>query len=110
MAAILTFAMSGVRGPAQAVPQRARLTLPTTPGSYIGLYPDGVPSSYAGVTAFAAATGVRPSVVPYYSGWLEPFQARFAAAAAEEHAVPLVQMDPDDVSVAKIGLGATTAT
>ena len=105
VAAVLTFAVSGGRGPAQAVPQRERFALRTTPGSYIGLYPDGVPSSYAGVTAFAAATGVRPSVVPYYSGWLEPFKASFAAMAAKQHAVPLVQIDPDNVRIGRIAAG-----
>jgi UDP-N-acetyl-D-mannosaminuronate dehydrogenase len=46
---------------------------PTTPGSYLRLYPDRVPDSYAGVTAFTTATGVKPRVVLCYSGWLEPF-------------------------------------
>ena len=78
--------------------------LPATPGSYIGLYPEGVPGSYAGVTAFTTATGIRPDVVPYYSGWFEPFQAEFAATAANG-AVPLVQINPDGVSVAAIAAG-----
>jgi mannan endo-1,4-beta-mannosidase len=81
------------------------LALPTTPGSYVGLYPEGVPASYAGVTAFTAATGITPNVVPYYSGWLEPFKAGFAKTAASNGAVPLVQMDPDNVSVAAIASG-----
>ena len=57
------------------------------------------------MTAFAAATGVRPSVVVYYSGWLEPFQVSFAVAAARHDAVPLVQIDPTDVSLAAIASG-----
>jgi len=83
--------------------------LPTTPGSYIGLYPQGVPGSYAGVTAFTTATGIKPDVVPYYSGWLEPFQVGFAATSADNGAVPLVQMDPDNVSVAAIASGKSDA-
>jgi mannan endo-1,4-beta-mannosidase len=83
--------------------------LSTAPGSYIGLYPEGVPGSFAGVTAFTTATGVRPDVVPYYSGWLEPFQVGFAMTAASNGAVPLVQMDPDDVSVAAIASGKSDA-
>jgi mannan endo-1,4-beta-mannosidase len=79
--------------------------LPTTVGSYIGLYPNGVPASYRGVTAFTAATGIAPNVVPYYSGWLEPFKVGFAKTAADNGAVPLVQMDPDNVSVAAIASG-----
>ena len=79
--------------------------LPTRPMSYIGAYPDGVPDSYAGVTAFTKATGVSPRLVPYYSGWLEPFQARFAATAADHGAIPLVQMDPTRISLARIAAG-----
>ena len=81
------------------------MVFPTTPGSYIGLYAHGVPDSYAGVKAFTTATGVKPRVVVYYSGWLEPFQAGFAATAANDGAVPLVQMNPTDVSVAAIAAG-----
>ena len=72
--------------------------LPTTPQSYLGVYADGAPASYDGVTAFTNATGARPDVLMYYSGWFEPFQAGFAATAAKNGAVPLVQMDPTGVS------------
>jgi len=95
----------GVWRPTGSGPGSGYPALPTRPGSYIGLYPTGVPGSYAGVTAFTTATGIRPDVVPYYSGWLEPFQAGFAATAANNGAVPLVQMDPDNVSVAAIASG-----
>src|SRR2546421_11884785 len=71
-----------------------RHSLTTIPGSYIGLYPDGVLSSYAPVTAFTTATGVKPNVIVYYSGWLEPFQVGFASTAADHGAVPLVQINP----------------
>jgi mannan endo-1,4-beta-mannosidase len=79
--------------------------LPTTPMSYIGVYPDGVPDSYAGVTAFTAATGIKPRLVPYYSGWLEPFQGGFARVVAKHGAVPLVQIDPTRTSLAAIAAG-----
>jgi mannan endo-1,4-beta-mannosidase len=93
-------------GPKQATPQPQRSSsLPTTPGSYLGVYADGVPDSYAGVTAFTKATGVKPRLVVYYSGWFEPFQASFAATAATNGAVPLVQMDPTNISVAAIANG-----
>ena len=85
-----------------APPPRAA---PLMPGSYIGVYATGVPQSYAGVSAFTAVTGIRPGVVVYYSGWLEPFQARFAAVAAKHHAVPLVQIDPTAISLAAIASG-----
>jgi hypothetical protein len=79
--------------------------LPHTPETYLGVYAAGVPDSYAGVTAFSAATGVSPGVVVYYSGWLEPFKAKFAIDIVSHHAVPLVQMDPTDVSLSAIASG-----
>jgi hypothetical protein len=79
--------------------------LRTTPASYLGVYAPGVPMSFAGVSSFTSATGVRPNVVSYYSGWYEPFQTKFAQAAAERHAVPLVQIDPTNISLAAIAAG-----
>jgi glycosyl hydrolase family 26 len=83
--------------------------LPTTPQSYLGVYVDGVPASYDGVTAFTNATGARPDVVMCYSGWFMPFPAGFATTAANNGAVPLVQMDPDKqnqkISIAGIASG-----
>jgi hypothetical protein len=81
------------------------VSLPATPGSYVGVYVPGVPGSYAGVTAFTATTRVSPRVVVYYSAWLEPFQGAFAATAARHHAVPLVQIDPAPVSLAAVASG-----
>ena len=75
--------------------------LPTTPQSYLGVYAGGIPASYGGVTAFTSATGAEPDVVMYYSGWFEPFPAGFATTAANNGAVPLVQIDPIGVSVAR---------
>ena len=41
----------------------------------------------------------------YYSGWFVPFQTRFATMAAENGAVPLVQMNPIGVSIPAIAAG-----
>jgi hypothetical protein len=57
------------------------------------------------VKAFTIATGVTPHVVVYYSGWLEPFQVRFATTAANDGAIPLVQINPTSISVAAIAGG-----
>jgi mannan endo-1,4-beta-mannosidase len=92
-------------GPARPLPDQ----LPTTPQSYLGVYADGVPASYNGVSAFTNATGARPDLVMYYSGWYVPFPVRFAATAANNGAVLLVQMDPykegKKISVAGIAAG-----
>ena len=90
---------------APADPVRGGRTLPTAPASYLGLYAAGVPDSYTGVAAFTAASGIKPTLVPYYSGWFEPFRARFARAVSDHGGVPLVQLDPDSVSVAAIASG-----
>jgi mannan endo-1,4-beta-mannosidase len=108
VAIVFAFAAQVADRPARAVApisQNSDTALPTTPGSYTGLYPEGAPFTYAGVTAFTRATGVRPDVVTYYSGWQEPFNTSFAKAAASDGAVPLVQMDPTAVSMAAIASG-----
>jgi Glycosyl hydrolase family 26 len=79
--------------------------LPRAQGIYLGVYAERAPQSYAGVTAFTAATGVRPRVVVYYSGWGEPFQRVFAATVTRHNAVPIVQMDPTGVSLSAIASG-----
>jgi hypothetical protein len=79
--------------------------LPHQPGTYFGVFTPMAPDSYAGVTAFTAATGVRPGVVSYYSGWPERFKVKFADAAVRHHAVPLVQIDPTGASISAIAAG-----
>jgi mannan endo-1,4-beta-mannosidase len=76
-----------------------------TPRSYLGIYTAGLPESYTGVSAFTAATGVRPGLVMYYSGWLERFQTAFAREAARHDAEPLVQIEPTGISLAAIASG-----
>jgi mannan endo-1,4-beta-mannosidase len=79
--------------------------LPPSTASYLGVFAHGAPQSYAGVSAFRNATGATPDVVMYYSGWYMPFPAKFAATVANNGAVPLVQMDPDKISLAGIAAG-----
>jgi mannan endo-1,4-beta-mannosidase len=81
------------------------VNLPRATASYLGVFTKGLPASYAGVTAFTNATGAKPDVIMYYSGWYMPFPVSFATTAANNGAVPLVQMDPDNVSVAAIAAG-----
>jgi hypothetical protein len=79
--------------------------LPATPQSYLGVYTAGTPRSYAGVSAFAKVTGAKPDIVMFYSGWYVPFPVRFATTVAANGAVPLIQMDPDNIDVAAIASG-----
>ena len=75
------------------------------PVRYLGVYERSVPGSYAGIDQFAQAIGKQPDLAPYYSSWGEPFQAGFAAAAAQHGAVPLVQINPGHVQLAAIAGG-----
>jgi mannan endo-1,4-beta-mannosidase len=95
----------GSAQPASPALGNGQVALPTTPGYYIGVYPPGVPTSYAEAAAFATETGVKPRLVIYYSGWFEPFKAGFAHTASSQGAVPLVQIDPTGVSLADIASG-----
>ena len=79
--------------------------LPAATGAYLGVYTHGLPDSYSGVAAFNSATQAKPDVVMYYSGWYVPFPSNFATTVANNGAVPLVQMDPDNISVSQIASG-----
>jgi mannan endo-1,4-beta-mannosidase len=79
--------------------------LPAQPQSYLGVYAPPAPDSYAGVSAFTQATGVRPTLVMYYSGWLEQFRLNFAESVAQHDAVVVIQMDPTGVSLSAIASG-----
>ncbi len=84
---------------------RDRFTLPPTTASYVGLYQRGVPESYAGISAFATAAGIKPGVVMYYSAWQTPFQTGFAQTVASHGAVPIVQINPTGTNIAAIAAG-----
>jgi mannan endo-1,4-beta-mannosidase len=76
--------------------------LPAAAGAYLGVYTHGVPDSYSGVAAFNSTIKAKPDVVMYYSGWWVPFPTKFATTVANNGAVPLVQMDPQNISLSRI--------
>lgn len=80
--------------------------LPATPGSYLGVFIKGFPNSYEPMTAFSRQTGSHPDIAMYYSGWYVPFPVKFADTAAQNGVVPLVQMDPKNISLAGISEGS----
>ena len=73
--------------------------------SYLGVYEPDAPYSYDEVDQFAQAIGRQPNLVSYYSPWKWPFEVGFAMLAAEHGATTLIQIDPNDVSVASIAAG-----
>jgi hypothetical protein len=107
MAVVIVLAAGAVAAvrhyrPAPSASGPLPVRLPHAPESYIGVYSPQAPSSWAGIAAFKTATGVTPDVAMYYSGWYEGFQVHFATTAARQGAVPLVQIDPEDIDLAAI--------
>lgn len=80
-------------------------SLPDRTGGYLGVFEPGFPRTLQPVGAFSQATGVKPNLIPYYSGWREPFRTDFAIAVRAEQAIPLVQIDPDNVRLRAIAGG-----
>ncbi len=78
---------------------------PTTSARYLGVYEPGTPASYRPVTEFSAATGERPNLLLYYSRWFSAFPTRFASEARAHGAELVVQIQPADISLAKIASG-----
>lgn len=79
--------------------------IPPGKGLPVGVFEPGFPGTVAPLRTFAASTGVQPRLAMYYSGWPEAFQAAFAKAAYARGAVPLVQIQPDGISLAAIADG-----
>lgn len=73
--------------------------------TYLGVYEPGAPDSYAGIEQFGRAVGRQPNLVSYYSGWNESFQTTFAETAASHGATTIVQIDPTNISLARIAAG-----
>jgi hypothetical protein len=78
---------------------------PPTTARYLGVYEPGTPSSYQQVTEFSAATGERPNLLLYYSRWGSGFPGSFAREALAHGAELIVQINPTDISLAKIASG-----
>ncbi len=72
---------------------------------YLGVFKQGTIASYRPVTRFAKLAGRQPSVVLYYSGWLDPFQIRLAGQAAAHNAIPFVQMLPKGIAMSSVASG-----
>jgi Glycosyl hydrolase family 26 len=74
-------------------------------GIPVGVYETGFPRAAASISSFAAATGVRPRLTVYYSGWSEPFWTSFANATRASGAVPVIQLQPNGIKLAAITAG-----
>lgn len=90
---------------AKALPP-VHASLPTAPGSYLGVYESSSLSSYALVNTFAKAISHQPNIVMYYSGWTEGFSVSYAQTAFEHGATLEVDLDPTNITLASIADGS----
>jgi Glycosyl hydrolase family 26 len=80
-------------------------SLPVSADHYLGVFERASPGSYKSIVRFSRTMGVQPNLALYYSAWFEQFQLSFARAAYSHGAVPIVQLNPDNVSVRSIAKG-----
>jgi glycosyl hydrolase family 26 len=112
---VCAFLFSEVSGPGlppaagQPPSRHTAVAPPVRAGFHLGVFEPGATASYRPVTRFAAAVGREPDIVLYYSGWGEPFLARFAQTAYGHGAEPLVQMYPGSMTMAQIADGSHDA-
>jgi hypothetical protein len=71
----------------------------------VGAYESSAPQSWGQLATFGTATGIKPAITVYYSGWPERFQGTFAETAWQHGAYTFVELEPDHVSVASIAAG-----
>jgi mannan endo-1,4-beta-mannosidase len=86
-------------------PPPAHAHLNPSAASYLGIYEQGTPPSYAPITDFAQAVGKEPNLIAWFSGWAQPFPSSFAAKIRAHHEIPFVQIDPTFASVSGIAAG-----
>lgn len=71
----------------------------------VGAYEASAPQSWGQLATFTTATGIKPRIVVYYSGWPERFQGTFAETAWQHGAYTFVELEPARVSLASIATG-----
>ena len=76
----------------------------------IGMYDSGVPQSWTTVARWDKDVGTPASVILYYNGWGQAFQASFATTARAHGAELLVDLDPTGTqNLSQIAQGAGDA-
>ena len=71
----------------------------------LGVYERGAPRTYRPILRFGRLVRRRPGIVLFYSGIGERFRSAFAEEAYRHGAMPLDQINPVGVSLAKIAAG-----
>lgn len=76
----------------------------------MGMYDAGIPQSWTTVAQWDQDVGTPASVILYYNGWGQAFQAKFAATARAHGAELLVDLDPTgSQTLSQIAQGAGDA-
>lgn len=106
MCALVAWTWTGT-GPAQV--RNVQAVSPTVSPLEFGVFEANEWKTWKPVEQFAAAVGRKPGIVLLYSGWDEPWQAKFAAMAYAHHAEPFVQIEPTGVTLQSIIDGRSDA-
>jgi len=91
--------------PVTDTPRVVRAVLPSTPGTYLGVYEPGTEKSYAPIDTYAMAIGRQPNLVLYYNGWGGGFPLSLATMAREHGATLVIDLDPYRASLGSIAHG-----
>jgi Glycosyl hydrolase family 26 len=91
--------------PVTDTPRVVHAVLPSTPGTYLGVYEPGTEKTYGPIDTYAMAIGRQPNLVLYYNGWGGSFPSSLAAMAREHGATLVVDLDPDHASLGSIAHG-----
>ena len=76
-----------------------------TPAIYVGVFAQGFPPSTTPLAQFQDTTGVRPSLISFYPRFTHSFDAKAACTAIRRGATPVFQIDPKNISLARIAAG-----
>ena len=87
--------------------QQPLTPVPAPANPLVGVYEPGAPGSWSQIAEFTDATGVKPTILVYYSPWNEPFSTSFAQTAWDHDAYVLVQLQPNGVTLSSIAAGGS---
>jgi hypothetical protein len=76
---------------------------------YFGAALDGAPTSLGPVKDFTTKVGKQPNMLLFYTGWGDGFDARAVRNAHAMGALPVMEWEPFEPSIADIADGATDA-
>jgi hypothetical protein len=87
-------------------PRTIAPALVTPQKKYLGIAMDGLPASLDGLHAVASQIGKSPNLVEYYVPWGTPLNQTWLLQLLQAGALPLIQFEPRDPSMAQIAAGA----